>query len=194
MAAKVTFDAATRRIIVTQAPDANGVINLNVKVDLYSDAKEDWLATPSLQGMAFPIDPKGGDLVPIGVLGDSYILRGGWKIQPYETDHTLVIEGNLFPEADPLVVDTIGAYRVEVKQQVSTLVEVRTDTTAAADLALMRRILDNRIESDPNTGKLTLYDDDGVTPIREWDIYEDIAAVQPYRSQGTERRDPPTEI
>ena len=194
MAAKVTFNATTRRIEVTQAPDANGVITLNVQVDLYSDGKEDWLATPDLQKMQFPIEPLGGNPIPIGVLGDSYILQNGWKIQPYEADHSLVIEGNLFPTQDPLVVDTVGSFRVEVTREVSTLVEVRTDTTSAADLALMRKILDNRLHTDPATGKMTLYDDDGTTPIREWDIFEDIAGTQPYRSQGTERRDPPTEI
>jgi hypothetical protein len=128
------------------------------------------------------------------VLGDSYILVNGWKIQPYEADHTLIIEGNLFPEAEPLVVDSVGAYRIDVTRQVSTLVEVRIDDTQTADMSLMRKILDNRFHTDPVTGKATLYDDDGVTPIREWDIYEDVAATQPYRSQGTERRDPPVEI
>jgi hypothetical protein len=194
MAAKVTFNASTRRIEVTQTPDANGVINLNVKVDLYSDGKEDWLATPALQKARFPIEPKGGDTLPVGVLGDSYILVNGWKIQPYEADHTLIIEGNLFPEAEPLVVDSVGAYRIDVTRQVSTLVEVRIDDTQSADMSLMRKILDNRFHTDPVTGKAILYDDDGVTPIREWDIYEDVAATQPYRSQGTERRDPPSVI
>lgn len=194
MGAKVTFNATTRRIEVTQAPDVNGVIRLNVKVDIYSDGKEDWLADADLQKMQFPVDALGGNPTPEGVLGDSYILRYGWRIQPYEADHTLIIDGNLFPEIDPLVVDTVGAYRVEVKEKVSTLVEIRTDTTAVADLALMRKILDNRLHTDPVTGKMTLYDDDGVTPIREWDIFEDVAGGQPYRGQGSERRDPPAEI
>lgn len=192
MAAKVTFDAATRRVVVTQAPDANGVINLNVNVDLYSDGKEDWLATPGLHGSRFPIDALGGNPTPEGSLGDSYILRYGWKIAPYEADHTLVIDGNLFPEADPLVVDSVGLYRIEVKQKVSTLVEVRTDASAAADLSLIRMILDNRLQTDPSTGKMTLYDDDGLTPIREWNIWEDILQAQAYQSQGSERRDAPT--
>ncbi len=65
-------------------------------------------------------------------------------------------------------------------------------TIESVDAALIRKILDNALDTDPTTGKMVLYDDDGVTPIREWDIYEDIAKTQPYRSQGTERRDPPT--
>lgn len=194
MAAKVTFNATTRRIEVTQAPDASGVIRLDVQVDLYSDGKEDWLATPSLQGSRFPIRPIGGDTTPEGQLGDSYILENGWRIAPYEADHTLVIDGNLFVETEPLVTDTIGSYRVEVRSKVSTLVEVVVDTTQADDLALIRKILDNGLRTNPDTGKLTLYDDDGITPIREWDIYEDVAGTQPYRGQGSERRDPPVEI
>jgi hypothetical protein len=59
---------------------------------------------------------------------------------------------------------------------------------------LIRRILDNRLHTDPATGIMTLYGDDGVTPLRQWNIWEDIAAAQAYRSQGTERRDAPVDL
>lgn len=193
MATKVTFDPTTRSINVTQAP-VNGVVTLNVKEDLYSEGKDDWRTIPTLQGSYFPIEPLGGNTIPIGVLGDSYILQRGWHIHPYEADHELVIEGNLFPEIGELVADTVGSYRVVVTRQVSTLVEVRTDTTSAADLALLRKIMDNRFVTDPVTGKATLYDDDGVTPLREWNLWEDTGQTQPYRSQGTEERGAPVDL
>jgi len=74
--------------------------------------------------MRFPINAIGGNPLPLGVLGDTYILEEGWKIAPYEADHTLRIVGNLFAAEEPLVVDTVGSYRVRVQEQVSTLVEV----------------------------------------------------------------------
>lgn len=196
MAAKVSFEPATKTIQVTEVPSGTPpTVTLNVKVDLYSDAKEDWRADSTLQKMRFPILPLGGNPVPIGVLGDSYILTDGWHIAPYEADHEFIIEGNLFPEIGyELVADTVGAYRVTVTRQVSTLVEVRTSDAGDADLALIRRILDNRLHTDPATGIMTLYGDDGVTPLRQWNIWEDIAAAQAYRSQGTERRDAPVDL
>lgn len=109
-----------------------------------------------------------------------------------EVPYTLNLVGNVYTDTgDPVA---LPATNVNVQQQVSTLVEVRTDETAAADLSLMRKILDNGLRTDPETGKLTLFDDDGVTPIRQWDIYEDVDGTQPYRGQGSERRDAPVEI
>lgn len=188
MAAKITFNPATRRVEVTLAPDANGLIVLNVKEDLYSDGKEDWLADATLNKMRFPVQPIGGNPIPLGVVGDSYILENGWKIAPYEADHTLRIVGNLFAAEEPLVVDTVGNYRVRVQEQVSTLVEVREIYEQA--LTDMRKLFFNAFETNPNTGKMTVYDDDGTTVFVEGDIWEDIAKTQAYRGQGIERRDP----
>ena len=58
MGAKVTFDHITRIIQVDQAPtliDGQQVVELNVKEDVYSDGKEDWLADPvNLRKLRFP--------------------------------------------------------------------------------------------------------------------------------------------
>ncbi len=64
-----------------------------------------------------------------------------------------------------------------------------TSSAFDANVNLMRQILDNRLETDPVAGVMTLYDDDGITPIRTWNIWEDILQVQAYRSRGMERRD-----
>lgn len=189
MGVKVTFDPVDRHIHVTQAP-VNGRIVLNIKQDVYSDGKEDWLATPALHGLKFPIRPIGGDLIPGGVIGDTYVVEGGWTIAPYEADHELVLDGNIFAVSGILVSDTVGAYRVTVTSKVSTLVEVRADTSSAADLSLLRKIMTNKLVTDPDTGIMTIYDDDGTTPLIQWDIWEDVAEMVRYRSQGLEVRDP----
>lgn len=346
MAAKVTFDHTTKRIRPV-GPPVNGVIVLDVQVDLYSDAKEDWLADTTLQKFRFPVEPIGGQTVSAGQLGATYLLVNGWRLDPNlsanysagvtqtsqepvygsggtnEAVHqeitltqpafihhewvtvrrvgnptdslrcrvhdatftnlsTVDIDGEIIPSSfteifiayeDPvagaagqqvhvhfertgardlvnyyeIAIDenepyapgqmeirdngtfaprtppadllirwdesvpyqlqingniftdsglpvSLSTSNVNVQQTVSTLVEVRTDATAAADLELIRKILDNGLRTDPATGKLTLYDDDGTTPIRQWDIYEDVAGTQPYRGQGTERRDAPVQI
>lgn len=42
---------------------------------------------------------------------------------------------------------------------------------------------------DRPTGIMTLYGDDGVTPIMTAQLYEDVAGTQTYRGQGAERRE-----
>jgi len=56
-------------------------------------------------------------------------------------------------------------------------------------LILLEKIQKNRLETNPTTGVITIYDDDDVTPLITANIYEDIAATQPYRGQGVDRRD-----
>ena len=48
MGQKVTFDEITKTINITQAPDGDGEIFIDVKQDLYSDGKEDWVVTETL--------------------------------------------------------------------------------------------------------------------------------------------------
>ena len=53
---------------------------------------------------------------------------------------------------------------------------------------IVRKLLMNRMETNPSTGVLTLYDDDDSTPLYTGNIYEDVLAAQLYRGQGIERR------
>jgi len=56
-------------------------------------------------------------------------------------------------------------------------------------LTLIEKITRNRLETDPTAGTLTIYDDDGLTPLVTANIYEDVAATQPYQGQGVDRRE-----
>jgi hypothetical protein len=58
----------------------------------------------------------------------------------------------------------------------------------ARRLTLIEKIQRNRLETDPTAGTLTIYDDDGVTPLVTSTIYEDVAGTQTYRGQGVDRR------
>jgi len=177
MGAKITFDAAEREFVVTQAP-VNGVITIDVQVDLYSDGKEDWLTDPTLDVMQFPINPVGGDQFGLlGVIGSWWIVQYGWHFKPFEADHTMRLIGNIATAAGwELVQDTVGAFRVRVENEVSTLVEVvQTGISGltAVESTQLQRIDDGvfgqkvlRISTDPATlpGFLLLYDDAG-TPV-----------------------------
>lgn len=54
---------------------------------------------------------------------------------------------------------------------------------------LAAKILRNKMITNPSTGVITIYDDDGTTPLLTANIYEDASGAQPYRGQGAERRD-----
>ncbi len=179
MGAKITFDAGEREFVVTQAP-VGGVITINVQVDLYSDAKEDWQddgTFPDLAKMEFPITPIGGDQFGAKTLGASYLILNGWHFKPFEADHTMLIVGNIGTETGgELVQDTIGAFRVRVENEVSTLVEVvetGVSGLTAAESTQLQRIDDGifgqkvlRISLNPATlpGYMLLYNDDA-TPL-----------------------------
>lgn len=220
MASKVTFNPTTRRIEVTLAPDVDGLIPIDVQIDLYSDGKEDWLADATLNKMRFPIRPIGGDTIPGGILGDTYILENGWRIQPYEGNHTLAITGNIFPETEPLVVPTIGAYRTRVNERVSTLVEIvetgvsgltgsestalinidSNVSTIQTDLATLLTNQDLTVEqaaaertTDPVSGILILRN---TVVMRRWEaaIWENAAGTTPYKGEGLEKVDQLVEV
>lgn len=117
--AKVTFDGDNRLIIVN-----NGETSINVNVDIYSEWKAWLLASDNIK-YPIAVSAIGGD--PIGgarYLGTTFFLENGWKIRPYEGNHALSIDGNLYTrdESSPFV-QTIGSYNVLISMQVSNLVD-----------------------------------------------------------------------
>jgi hypothetical protein len=123
MGQKVDFNANTKIITVTQAPDSNGDIAINVKQDIYSDGKEDWVGTESLRKFRFPISVIGGqNTTGERKMDATFFLNSDWKIQPYSADHRLIIEGNLYATdgSDPIL--TVNGCTVKVVQNVSSIV------------------------------------------------------------------------
>lgn len=65
------------------------------------------------------------------------------------------------------------------------------DTSALLDteaVQIMTKIMRNRMETNPTTGVMTVYDDDNTTVLLTGNIYEDVLMAQLYRGQGMERR------
>ena len=57
-----------------------------------------------------------------------------------------------------------------------------------AEIENVRKLLRNRMETNPSTGILTVYDDDDISILYSGNIYEDVVATQLYRGSGLERR------
>lgn len=151
---KFTVDT-TNKLFVAKA----GVTDFDVKIDLYSDAKEHWLGDATAMGFDFPIRVIGGDPVGGGKFaGDLYFLRDGWKIRPDEADHTLLITGNLFlddGEVGNLIVPTVGDFTVVTIAERSNLVlAVNTGGTVAPTQQQIRDSLALATGATPAAGSI----------------------------------------
>lgn len=112
MADKATFDPISKLIILKP-----GVVAVDVGIDLYSDAKEEWLADSGLHKYKFPFRVVGGDTTEgEQAIPGYFYLRYGWRVRPQEANHLLVLSGILLVEGsgDPFV-NTLGDYNVRVK-------------------------------------------------------------------------------
>lgn len=56
-------------------------------------------------------------------------------------------------------------------------------------LALIEKILRNKVVTDPITSKMYVYDDDGVTILLQGDLFENAAGTLPYANEGADRRE-----
>lgn len=107
----ITFDAATKRIILDSAL-------VDVK-DIYSRWK-DWVRLSDNAKYLPAFRAIGGDSLGGGLYVSLYtFLINGWRVRPMESNHTLIIEGNISVDGggDP-VVPTIGNYNVLVQYTV----------------------------------------------------------------------------
>ena len=193
---KVTFDGPNKLMLVNE-----GVTELDVEVDLYSDWKE-WAQLYD-HGKYLPaMRTVGGDPTTGGrALGATYFLMNGWRVRTWEGDHRLTVTGNLYTEeGDPPFIPVTGPHTTIIESNVSNLVDRLTRleqlptaqeiwaTSEAERIDIAAKILRNKTVTNPDTGQMVVYDDDGVTPLFVADLFENVAETQPYRGQGAEVR------
>ena len=100
MAAKLTADPDTRIIEITEAP-VDGFQALDVQEDIYEPLKDDWFSDSTLQNSKFPFRTFGDPKTATTQIGPSVFFDNlnGWRFQPFDADHTLVINGNIVGES-----------------------------------------------------------------------------------------------
>lgn len=132
MGEKVVFDYATKYMLIN-----SGETEIDVVVDLYSDAKEDWLTDATLNKFRFPFRTVGGDpTVGTQTVEPYFFLQYGWRVKPQEADHNLVLTGNLFVDGggNPLV-PTSGEHTV-LATQITTITRVSTSISGEIQASL----------------------------------------------------------
>lgn len=70
-----------------------------------------------------------------------------------------------------------------------TTAESNALLTLPGTVSTIEKIARNKMITDPATGVLTVYDDDGSTPLMSANIFKDAAGTVPYNGTGAERRE-----
>lgn len=116
--AKVSFNGYEKLIIVN-----SGINHVDVGSDIYSEWKR-WCSNTTNLNWLPALNVIGGD--PISdtkKLGTTYFLTNNWKIRPYEGNHTLYIDGNLYADDGSLpYINTVGDFNVSILSTVSSIV------------------------------------------------------------------------
>jgi hypothetical protein len=111
------FDGENKLIIMDNKENV-----LDVRIMYYN--WKNWLSNPDNLKYPLALRYVGGDRIENNHLGITYFLINGWKIRPYESDHTLTIKGNIYSDDQTdIVVKTLGNYNVLVKNKVSNLID-----------------------------------------------------------------------
>jgi hypothetical protein len=194
------FDGSTKRITLSA-----GTISLDL-VDLNARWKDWVLAGNAASLMAF--NAIGGDIAAIPLY---LFLLNGWRIVPQAADHTLTVVGGILEVdggGDPFV-DPAGSYKIRINRQTpgiaigystsggssfttGDIADAVWAHSAATDLSdkmlICSRVLRNKTVTNPTTGVMTVYADDGTTPYLTAQLHENVAETQTYRGQGAEVR------
>lgn len=102
----MTFDGANKRIVLTTTTVSAS--------EIWSRYME-WLSTDSDNAKwGLAMTQVGGDELGNGLFIPIYVfLQNGWRVRPMESNHQLMITGNLFvAEGGSPLVNTLGSYNV----------------------------------------------------------------------------------
>lgn len=107
----ITIDPASKRIILDSASVT--------ATEIYSRVT-DWQALSDNLKYGLIIRQVGSDDLGGGLsIPPYYFLQGSWRVRPMESNHTLIITGNLFVEGGGVpVVNTLGNFNVAVQYTV----------------------------------------------------------------------------
>lgn len=115
-----TFDGVNKLIILDSGTTSFAV------TDLYSRWKEWVILSDNAKFLPAFSSSLGGNALGGGAfLGQYYFIQNGWTVRPQEASHALTVTGNIFPipESAETFTPTVGAFNVQIVQQVSSLTQ-----------------------------------------------------------------------
>ena len=155
MAEKVTFDGPNKLIIVN-----DGEITLDTDSDIYGAWKR-WLIEQDGPTSKYlqAVRTIGGDPTVTGQFVSAYFfLMNGWRIRPYEGDHQLIINGNLYLDAGVsggAFIPTVGDYNVLITQNVAN---ISTASIQELEIANLQQLIEVGRPHHSGTGDIWYWD------------------------------------
>lgn len=169
----------------------NRIINLTpgttvVDVDDMYSAWKEWIQLTDNSKYLPAFDNSIGNN-PLGngrFAGTFFFLQNNWLIRPQEANHTLVINGNLYPipETAPLFALTLGSFQVNIALERTNLAQgIETGGGSSiwstsqrdqviSDTQIARRLLANRSEVDTENNQMVTYNDEDNAELYRQDL------------------------
>jgi len=131
-AQKVHFDGPNKWIVVN-----NGVTELNVQEDIYSNWKE-WVQIRDNSKFPLAISAIGGESISdTAFVGRTYFLENGWKVKVWEGDVELTVDGNLYTrDGSTPYLPPDGEFSVSISSTRSNLVDLVSLAGGSGNTAL----------------------------------------------------------
>jgi len=116
-----TFNGITK--IIQGDYGSGSTVELDIRRDLYSAWKE-WTAIDNNAKYLQAFSTTGGDPISLTIaVGAYFFLENGWKIRPFESNHRLVLNGNLYTRDDSSPFLNVSGYSVITETRNSSLTQ-----------------------------------------------------------------------
>lgn len=154
----IAFDPDNKYILITSPTTITTALSIYSTVMEWADDQENMDSICPMRAVGK--NPMGG-----GVFTDSiFILQYGWKIKPWSGNYQLVIQGTVITDDESRRTVSPDSGNVDIIFQVSSFA-TNLQLDAISDL---EKIAKNRWKIENN--QLIIYDDDGVTPLRVFNL------------------------
>lgn len=125
--------------------------------------------------------PNPGNYTIVGNLGATIVPVAGVFVDRTKSAAFATVAGS--GASGPTASEIATAVRLELTPELTSLSSIESKVTVAT------AILKNKTVTNPVNGLMTVYADDGVTPLFTAQLYENVDGSVPYRGQGAERRE-----
>lgn len=120
-----------------------------------------------------------------GYIGGLQIINVGGSNSAISVD---LVAGHVIFDSSVTTGDIVVRGAGYVTNNSSVNINISGLTADKPTAEIIRKFMTNRMETNPTTGILTVYDDDDTTVLYSGNIYEDVLASQLYQGSGLERR------
>jgi hypothetical protein len=125
------FDGINK--VIQGGYSSSSTVELDIKTHLYSAWKE-WVLINDNAKYLQAFSTTGGDPISLTIsVGSYFFLENGWKIRPLESNHRLILNGNLYTRDDSSPFLNVNGYSVITETRNSSITQ--SITTGNVDIS-----------------------------------------------------------